>query len=72
MAQHNADWIEWAGGICPVDTDTMIEYRIRFGPDDAFSCKAGFCRWDHGRTPESAADESRRRNDIIAYRVVPA
>jgi hypothetical protein len=23
-----ADWIEWAGGECPVDPDMMVDYRL--------------------------------------------
>lgn len=65
-------WIEWAGGVCPVATDTEIEYRLRwFTADEApYRCKAGYCRWDHGRTPEAAHDVSERQSDIIAYRVI--
>lgn len=64
------EWIEWNGGICPVPLDTTIEYRLRhFRPDqEPFRCLAGFCRWDHGRTPDS--EPALRANDIIAYRVV--
>ena len=67
-----SEWVEWKGGVCPVPTDTMIEYRLRLFPvgQEPFRCMAGHCRWDHGRTPESAADDSLRMNDIIAYRVV--
>lgn len=66
-----SDWIKWDGGICPVDVETEVEYRLRyFAPGaEPFRCKAGLCRWDHGRTPESAADLGRRQNDIVAYLV---
>ena len=68
------DWIEWNGGICPVPIDAMIEYRLRnFAPyQEPYRCVAGYCRWDHGRTPSSAYDDSLRSSDIIAYRVVEA
>ena len=67
-------WIEWNGGICPVNPHTEIEYRLRFFPADKepFRCEAGYCRWDHGRTPVSAApDHPNRQTDIVAYRVLP-
>lgn len=69
--QTAGEWIEWNGGICPVDCETIIEYRLRWmRPDnESFHAAAGECRWDHGRTPASAADESLRKSDIIAYRV---
>jgi len=63
-------WIEWAGGICPVDVYEMVEYKLRLDPNVSYTCMAGLCRWDHGRTPESAANESFRRNDIISYRLI--
>lgn len=68
------EWLPWSGGICPVDPLSMVEYRLRYrGPDqptgdEDLVSMAGYLRWDHGRTPESAADESKRRNDIVAYR----
>ena len=65
----NEGWIEWSGGECPVPIDTRVQYRLRSYPKAAvLSAKAGGLRWDHGRTPESAAD-SLRNNDIIAYRI---
>lgn len=68
--QAEAEWIEWAGGVCPALCDE-VEYKIRCMPDDVFGPTPPLSlRWDHGRTPASAADASLRRNDIIAYRVV--
>lgn len=65
------EWLPWSGGICPVDLQTVVEYRLRLqGADDTpLVSVAGYLRWDHGRTPESAADASLRRNDIVAYRI---
>lgn len=63
------EWIEWNGGVCPVNCDA-VDYKIRCLPDEVFRAAPLNLRWDHGRTPESAADASLRRNDIIAYRVV--
>ncbi|PTQ64486.1 hypothetical protein C8J45_103336 [Sphingomonas sp. PP-CE-3G-477] len=59
-------WVNWTGGICPVPTDTMIMTRLRNGWLSSGPAKAGYHRWDHGRTPESPL----RANDIVAYRVV--
>jgi hypothetical protein len=73
--QKAEGWIKWDGGICPVDPQLEVTYRLRyFRPDDPpplGPCPAGMLRWDHGRTPESAADALMRRNDIIAYRPEP-
>lgn len=68
----SADWIEWRGGVCPVDVETEVEYRLRYFAPAArpFRCKAGLCRWDHGRTPDSVADLAARQHDIVAYRGV--
>lgn len=76
--QGGGAWRSWDGGICPVDSFTRVEYRLRFsgpdrpsGPTGDLAAMAGGLRWDHGRTPESAADASLRRNDIVAYRITP-
>ena len=60
------EWIEWRGGICPVDLESMIMVRLRDGWVSNGPAMACYHRWDHGRTPESPL----RSNDIIAYRVV--
>jgi hypothetical protein len=74
IASVEPEWIEWTGGVCPVDPHTEIEYRLRRFTDDdpPYRCKAGFCRWDHGRSPESSADRNHGAglSDIIAYRVL--
>jgi len=62
------EWVEWSGGICPVDTEAMIMTRLRNGWLSQGPAKAGLHRWDHGRTPNSPL----RANDIVAYRVVAA
>ena len=59
-------WIEWSGGICPVELGDWIMVRLRSGWESDGPALAGYHRWDHGRTPESPL----RANDIIAYRVV--
>jgi hypothetical protein len=67
--QMKADgWIEHDGGICPVEFDQFVLCRLRNGWVSDGPALAGYLRWDHGRTPESAADPSLRRNDIIAYK----
>ncbi len=64
-------WLPWSGGVCPVDVHTVVEYRLRFQVADGMPLvsAAGNLRWDHGRTPESAANASLRRNDIVVYRI---
>lgn len=61
-------WVEWTGGICPVDVDAMIVTKLRGGWVSDGPAKAGLHRWDHGRTPDSPL----HANDIVAYRVVNA
>ena len=60
------DWIEWAGGECPVDEETVVDYILREGGIDyvkaeSLLClaRAGDLRWNH------RSDDS----DIIAYRI---
>lgn len=64
-------WTAHDGGICPVHPDEYVSYLLRCGWISDAPVRAGVLRWDHGRTPESAADESLRRNDIIGYRLEP-
>lgn len=55
-------WIEWSGGDCPVDPDTIVRYRLR-GYDGIFgSCRAKLLSWN--------MDFARPSADIIAYRVI--
>lgn len=64
----DSEWIEWAGGECPVSDDTEVEIRWfdedmdawvqTSGPVDTFS-------WPIYGEPGAPAD-----GDIIAYRVV--
>jgi len=56
------------GHICPVEVEQYVDYITRDGWRSDGPVLAGLLRWDKGRTPESAADESLRRRDIIAYR----
>jgi len=58
----DTEWIEWAGGECPVRPfDTKVEYKLRNG-DVCMPHRASLCDWSHNGA----------WNDIIAYRVVPA
>ncbi len=68
--QRAEGWREHDGWICPVDPETSVFVMLRFGWVSDAPTRAGGLRWDKGRTPESAADASLRRNDIIAYRIV--
>lgn len=39
------EWIEWKGGECPVDGDTLVAYELR---DGRRNCnKAGWLGWFH-------------------------
>lgn len=52
------EWIEWAGGECPVDNEAMIE--IRYNDGDVFTDRADRLDWLH----------SDPNSDIVAYRVI--
>lgn len=71
MDTTNEDWIEWAGGECPVPADTPVNiktadsdtaWEIECAPAGLFS--EGVCDWWSG---DGGCHEWR----IIAYRVVP-
>ncbi len=58
-----SEWIEWKGGECPVNENTLVQVRLNDGCDLPFPPKgfrAGAFRW------------SKRNSlgDIIAYRIV--
>jgi len=65
MSDNPSAWIEWNGGICPVDPQAYVLTRLRNGWEASGPAMAGYHRWDHGRTPNSPL----RANDIIAYRL---
>ncbi len=61
-SKPNNDWIEWAGGECPVDPETLVQVKLacNYGSDEAEP--AGMLVWE-------CYDSL---GDIIAYRVVSA
>lgn len=67
MTEQN-DWIEWAGGECPVEEGKAVAVKYRDGGVRVFGNKENIGKftsvWRH-----QAADST---NDIIAYRVVAA
>jgi hypothetical protein len=40
-------WTFWAGGECPLPPDTMVDYKMRVGPQYNFPRRAGELRWSH-------------------------
>jgi len=63
--EEAGDWIEWNGGECPVDPETLVDTCKRNG-DKCYGFRAGVrihvgC-WDRAWRS--------RRTDIIAYRIV--
>lgn len=63
-------WIEWAGGECPVDTDTRVAVRFRDAPESIIQNEtAGFWQWERADVRGPLADAG---DDIIAYRVISA
>lgn len=66
----DSEWIEWAGGECPVAGDTLVNIRLRCG-DENGAMRADF--WSAGATDwwrHDPSPVSGNRYDIIAYRVV--
>ena len=56
-----SEWIEWAGGECPVPSHSMIEVRCRNGTESLQDTAENFdFHWHH--LPHGL--------DIIAYRMV--
>lgn len=56
---ENDGWIEWKGGLCPVEGDLWIEIRLRSGL--LIGPRQPYCWvWEHGVMSD----------DIIAYRVI--
>jgi hypothetical protein len=58
------EWLDWAGGECPVydPCNTVVQVRLRDG--DCNKYEAMGYRWDHDPDPEHSP------RDIIAYRIV--
>lgn len=55
-------WIDWSGGICPVDEDAMVDVLFRDGSIDKNLSAGG---WHWGVSPDLTYGR-----DIIAYRVI--
>lgn len=75
-AQTEAEWIDWAGGECPVPGETLVEVRFRDGDEwlvvDGMEGPAGdFCPTGGPSTPNN---DNWLHNgsdcDIVKYRVV--
>lgn len=58
MSEEN-EFIDWQGGECPVDPDTIVQVRLS-GNDGYFIRRAGDLRWHH----------TNFSGDIVEYRVV--
>jgi hypothetical protein len=56
--EKQSEWIEWAGGECPVRLDAVVTYKLRNG-DICIPQRASQLDWSHNGT----------WNDIIAYRL---
>jgi hypothetical protein len=73
MAEAGSDWVEWAGGECPVDSYARVHIILRDGTGSETTDRrilpvgspmlAGTLSWRHGGPydPET---------DIVAYRIV--
>ena len=60
------DWIEWKGGECPVDEDTLVEVRYAKQPVTAKGVRLD----GHIRAGRLAWYHDGEDDDIIAYRTV--
>lgn len=62
-SQQPADdgWIEWGGGKCPVNINSLVNVRYRNGGEDLESRRAEVYNWSHN---------DKDCYPIIAYRVV--
>ncbi len=58
LNQPESDWIEWGGGMCPVELDAIVECKLR--NDFRHTRLSRYLFWGHD------GDLS----DIIAYRIV--
>lgn len=59
LSEAGDGWIEWHGGDCPVDGETMVEVKYSSLPIDPHVASAGGWRWDHKGMPA----------DVTAYRI---
>ena len=59
QVSETGGWIEWNGGSCPVDFNTLVDVRKK-GGGTARNVVGGSLRWNRANHPK----------DIIAYRVV--
>jgi len=63
----DAGWVEWGGPrngkLCPVDPETLVHIRLRYGMEDTQNTvhKARIWGWDHDRPKDDW---------IVAYRIV--
>lgn len=65
-----AEWIDWAGGECPVPGETLVEMKVRGDdivspPTPARFWSNGYDWWAHEASPSFG-----NTRDIVAYRVV--
>lgn len=55
----NEGWIPWAGGECPVDGETRVDVKFRWGGEIRDEPAVRFDQWNHASSDA----------DIIAYRI---
>ncbi|MEN9489623.1 MAG: Vibrio phage pYD38-A [Pseudomonadota bacterium] len=61
----NPEWIEWGGGLCPIENGISFSARLRNG--EVINCRyADEHRWSHGGGCIDDPD-----CDIVAYLVLP-
>lgn len=66
-----SEWIEWSGGECPVDPDTLVE--VKWGNPNRRTMEAVPAQtWSEAPYEWSITDQDNEPDiQIVAYRVVP-
>ena len=66
MGINMNDFITWKGGICPIDSESYIEFKLRDGT--VGKCYAHDLEW--GRDVNALGDDVNSYWNVMAYRVV--
>jgi hypothetical protein len=69
MAEAGSEWVEWAGGECPVARTSLVQVRMRDGATEKVRTAGYWCRTDDDRD-YWVHEPLDHNNDIIAYRMV--
>ncbi|MDV4166215.1 hypothetical protein R1538_34765 [Rhizobium leguminosarum] len=65
-----SEWIEWAGGECPVPLTALVDVRYADGHEEFFVEAELLARDCHGEPDDWWKHEGHPTENIIAYRVI--